>query len=278
MRRTSRDGIGAAYIPRPHWCGVHPATALVRRTSRDGIDAAYIPRRHWCGVHPATLWSISVVAGFSPRLLPRTAHFVLARRFRAEQVTRKIIPSAAHHVWIVAETMVSVRQQQQIKILVRFDELTDDEQRVVRGNVVVHRAMREQQLALEILREILVRLIVVVRLAIGCAPEQSLPFLAPIIFIIAVVVVSGFGDAHLEEIRIPEHRIGSRVAAAGVSINSGAVYIDPRVLLGELFHSGYLVRQRVVAHVSEVGVMKLLGAPRRTHSIDLDDNETQLCE
>src|SRR6267142_1589314 len=265
--------MGAVYIPRRYWWGVNPATALVLRTSRDGIDAAYIPRRHWCGVHPATLWSISVVAGFSPRLLPRTAHFVLARRFRAKQVTRKIIPSAAHHVWIVAETMVSVRQQQQIKILVRFDELTDDEQRVVRGNVVVHRAMREQQLALEILREILVRLIVVVRLAIGCAPEQSLPFLAPIVFVIAIVVVTGFGDADLEEIRIPEHGIRRSVTTAGVSINSGAVYIDPRVLLRQLFHSGDLVGQRIVAHVSVIGVMKLLGSPGRSHSINLDHNE-----
>jgi len=59
---------------------------------------------------------------------------------------------------------------------------------------------------------------------------------------------------------------------------NGAVYIDPRILLGQLFHRGHLVGQRVVAHVSEVGIMKLLGAPGRTHSIDLHDNEAQLCE
>ena len=55
-----------------------------------------------------------------------------------------------------------VGQQEQVEILVGFDKGVDQQQRVVRRHVVVHGAVGEEQVALEIFREVLIGLIVVV--------------------------------------------------------------------------------------------------------------------
>ena len=49
--------------------------------------------------------------------------------------------------------MGAVRKQNKIEVLVRLDQLVDNEQRVVRRYVIVHGAVREQQLPFEIFRE-----------------------------------------------------------------------------------------------------------------------------
>ena len=50
-----------------------------------------------------------------------------------------------------------VWQHEQVEILVRLDQCIDDERGVVRRHVVVERAVREEQLALQVLGERLVR-------------------------------------------------------------------------------------------------------------------------
>src|SRR5262249_49387763 len=65
----------------------------------------------------------------------RWMQFVPLRRLGAEQMTHKIVPAAADHVRLVPETMVPVREQQQIEILVRLDQLVDHDQRVVWRNI-----------------------------------------------------------------------------------------------------------------------------------------------
>ena len=67
-----------------------------------------------------------------------------------------------------------VRNHQQVEVLVRLDQRVDDEERVVRRHVVVHRAVREQQVPLQVLRERLVGFDVVVVGAVGIADEQAL--------------------------------------------------------------------------------------------------------
>ena len=99
-----------------------------------------------------------------------------------------------------------VRQQHQVEILVRFDQRFDDEQRLGRRHVRIHRPVREHQLALEVLGKVLVRLDLVVVSPIGILHEQALIALAPVVLVVALIVVSRFGDPDLEEIGIAEHR------------------------------------------------------------------------
>src|SRR6185503_17597218 len=80
----------------------------------------------------------------------------------------------------------------------------------------------------------------------------------------------------LEEVRIAEHRACGRKSSSGVTVNAGAIYVDPRKPRGELFHSAHLIGQRVVAHIAVVRVMEFLGARGVSHTIDLDHDKTQL--
>ncbi len=74
--------------------------------------------------------------------------------------------------------MTLIRQHQQIEILVRFNERVDDQQRVVRRHIVVHRAMRQKQMSLQVFRQALVCLVAIV----GPAEQALIPF-APIVFL-----------------------------------------------------------------------------------------------
>ncbi len=146
------------------------------------------------------------------------------------------------------------------------------------GHVGVAGAVGEEQLPLQVSRHELVGLVVVVRGAVRVRLEQPLPLLAPVVLVLAVVVVAGLRDADLEEVRVAEHRVGGRVAAAGVAVDAGAGEVDPRVALGQLLHGGDLVRQAVVAHVAVVGGVERLRPHRRAHGVDLDDDEAELGE
>ena len=135
--------------------------------------------------------------------------------------------------------------------------------------------MGQQQVALQIPGYQLVGLIVIIRGAAGLGFQQALPFLGPIVFIFAIVVVAGLGDTDLEEIGVVEHGAGSGIAAAGVAVDAGAVDVDPREALRQLAHAGNLIRERVVAEIAEVGFVEFLTAPRRAHAIDFHHDEAE---
>jgi len=61
-----------------------------------------------------------------------------------------------------------------------------------------------------------------------------------------------------------------------MAVDPCAVYINPRIELGKLLHSGHLIGQRVVAHVAVISVVKFLAAPRRTHAVNLHNDEPQV--
>src|SRR5207244_4815551 len=110
----------------------------------------------------------------------------------------------------------------------------------------------------------------------GTSRQQSLVALTPIVLVFALVVIASLRDSDLEEIRIAEHRVGGGEPAAGVSVDSGAIDIDPREPLRQLLHAGNLIGQCVVSHLAVVGVVKRLRSPRRAHAVDLDDYEPKL--
>src|SRR5215471_13245156 len=102
-------------------------------------------------------------------------------------------------------------------------------------------------MAFEILGEVLIRLDVVVVRTVSVTDDESLVAFAPIVLILALIVISRFRDSGFEEIREAEHRRRRREAAAGVTPDAGARQIDERILLRQVLHAGDLVRYRVVA-------------------------------
>ena len=112
----------------------------------------------------------------------------------------KVIPPATHHVGLVSETVSPVRQQDQVEIFVGLDQRVYDEQGAVVRDVVVEGTVGEQQFALQILREVLVRLAVVAIRLVVVTDQETLPLLSPVVLVDAVVVVACLGNADLEEI------------------------------------------------------------------------------
>ena len=103
---------------------------------------------------------------------------VFVRWLRTQQVAHEVVPSAPRHVERRAPiAVVLVGQKQQIKILVGLDEFVHHQQRVVRRNVVIQRAVRQQQVSLQILSEVLIGLIIVIGSPVGIFYQQPLiPF------------------------------------------------------------------------------------------------------
>src|SRR5947209_2305329 len=63
-----------------------------------------------------------------------------------------------------------------------------------------------------------------------------------------------------------------------MAVYAGPLDINPRVAAGQLLHARHLIRQRVVAHVAVIGLVKLLRSPGRPGAVDFDDHETELRE
>src|ERR1700735_783950 len=135
-----------------------------------------------------------------------------------------------------------VGKQEEIEILVGFDERVDDKEGVVGRDVVVHGAVGKQEVAFQIFGHVLIGLVVVVGGAVRIFHEQALVAFAPVVFILAIIVVARLGNSHLEKIGITKHGVGSGVAAAGMAVDSSAVDIDPGIFRGGFFHSRDLVR------------------------------------
>ena len=89
-------------------------------------------------------------------------------------------------------------------------------------------------------------------------------------------MVAGARDGHLEEVRIPQHRVGRREAAARMPEDPDAIEIDELVLRGELLDGRDVIGQPIIAEVAVVVVVKCLRAERRAEVIELDDDEPEL--
>ena len=97
-------------------------------------------------------------------------------------------------------------------------------------------------MALQILGDVLIGLVVVVRGSVRLPLEQPLIPFTPVVFVFAVVVIPRFGDSHFEEVRIPEHGIRRSVTSARVAVNPRFLEVNPRIPLRQLLHPGQLVR------------------------------------
>jgi hypothetical protein len=89
-------------------------------------------------------------------------------------------------------------------------------------------------------------------------------------------VVAALGPAYLEEIGVTEHGIGGGIAAARVPPYAGAVEVDPRIVVRELFDGGDLVRECVIAHIAEPVALETGRAERRADAVDRHHDEAQL--
>ena len=87
--------------------------------------------------------------------------------------------------------------------------------------------MCKQQMPLQVLREILICLCIVVTLAIRPNFFEPAPLLVPIVFVNAAIMVATLGDTYLEEVREVEHRRSRRITTAGVPPDPYAVKVNP---------------------------------------------------
>src|SRR6266508_1275319 len=158
---------------------------------------------------------------------------IFLRRLGTEEVPDEVVPAAPHHVIAVRLKPVTlIWEHQEVEVLVRLDQRIGQEHRVRWRHMVVHATMCEQQLAVQIPGVRLVRFSSVVVRGI-LSHQQPLVALAPVVFIIAVVMIAGFRYADVEEIAELEHRRRSGEPAAGMSPDPDLVDVDERITLRE---------------------------------------------
>src|SRR5579862_1071686 len=105
-------------------------------------------------------------------------------------------------------------------------------------------------MALEMGGQKLIGLIVVIARPVRIALQQPLVHLTPRVLVVAIVVITAFGPADLEEVRIPEQGVGGGIAAARMPPDADPSEIDPAVTCAELLERRDLVGQSVVAHIA----------------------------
>ena len=212
-------------------------------------------------------------------VLGQTAHLVFGGRGAACEIADEVIPAAAGGVRRVGVVPVRcVGDDQEIEILVGVHQGFDYKECVGHWHVVIHGAVHEEEVAFEVFGGELVGLIVIVGGPVGVADEETLPLLAPVILVEAVIVIAAFADADFEEVGEVEHGGCSSGASAGVAIDADARGVDPGEAGGELPDPGDLVGDGVVAHVPVVGVVECPGAERGAGAVDADDDKAQLGE
>lgn len=241
----------------------------------------------WCGVGNGVAGEEDVVRGDAGRGSLRGTHGVgvwlhrvLERRRVPGEIAGEEVPAATHHVLAAfAVAVVSVGKEDEIEVFVGFDEGVDEQKGVVEGDVVVHGAVGEEQVALEVFGVELVGLSGVVGGAVGVFVLEATPFFGPVVLVHALVVIAGLGDANLEEIRIAEHGGSGGVAAAGVAPDADAVEVDEGVFRGEFADAGDLVGEGVVGGVDGVDAfMEALGAEVGAHAVEAKDDEAEIGE
>ncbi len=171
--------------------------------------------------------------------------------------------------------MAAVRHHDEVEVFIRLDERVGHQHRVRGRHVAVHRAVRDEQLALEIVCQQVVCLIVVVRGSVWVHFQQSLPLLSPIVLVVAVVVVARLRHRNVVEVWIAHDGVRRGVTPAGVTVDADVLGIDPGMTRAELADAGHLIRQSVVSHVAIVRIVEPLGATRRPHRVEFDDNEAE---
>ena len=102
-------------------------------------------------------------------------------------------------------------QEQHVESFVGLDEGIDHTDRVGRMDVIVHVAMNQHKVALEVLCELLVGVDVIDEGGVTLVDllEDSMVLFTPPAVVDAVVMVSGAGNRHLEEVRILEDGCGA---------------------------------------------------------------------
>src|SRR5438876_1051710 len=68
---------------------------------------------------------------------------VVPRRLDAEKIPHEVVPGAAHHVRLGGESVIPVRHDEEVEVLVRLDQLVDHELCRYRMDVVVEGAVGE---------------------------------------------------------------------------------------------------------------------------------------
>ena len=103
--------------------------------------------------------------------------------------------------------------------------------------------------------------------------------LAPPSVVDAVVVVSGAGDCHLEEIRIFEDGSSAHETAAGVAVDAHPLRVDERMSGRKLLYGIFLILETIVAQIAVAVVVVPLRTVRMAAAVAHgDDNHPQLGE
>src|ERR1017187_5966944 len=104
----------------PHSTGKHPVSRCSKAGGRVPAEVCPVYAIHLAHSRTAARPSLRRREASAPAARGRI-ELVPGGGLGAQQIAHEIIPAAAHHVGLIAETVIAVGQQQQIEILIRLD-------------------------------------------------------------------------------------------------------------------------------------------------------------
>src|SRR5579875_2293765 len=215
--------------------------------------------------------------GFCPGLQPRSIRNRLlfldsevCWRGHTEQILHEIIPPAAVEIQVSAFAMKHVRHKQHVEVFVGLDQGVDQTHGFDWMDIFVYIAVLEQQMALSVCGDGLVRLrrvvwpqgIALVQLVPPCRIETG-------------IVVPGDRNADFIEIGILQECVRRTITASRSSINTYTCEIHVGVPLGHLPDHGDVILKDA-AKVSVGEEMERARASRRAATVDHDHNKAKL--
>ena len=146
--------------------------------------------------------------------------------------------------------MPCVGEYHQVEVFVGLLQGIHHQVGIVGWHIIVHTAMGQHEFSFQVTGIDLVGLFGIVRCPIGAFLFQPDITLAPVVFVIAVIVITGFGNAHFIKVRVSEHGVGRCKAATRMSPDAYFVEIHVRACSCQLFDSRNLVVEGIGAHVT----------------------------
>ena len=149
--------------------------------------------------------------------------------------------------------MALTGDEQHVEALPSLDQFIHDNDGVGGVYVIIYIAMNQEQMAFQVLRQLLVGGNLAFKRDVARLVGDllhAMMLLAPPTVVDVVVVITGARDSHLEEIRIEQHSGCGHKSATGVAVNTYPINIHIGIASTQLLDRCLVIRQGIVTQVA----------------------------
>lgn len=172
--------------------------------------------------------------------------------------------------------------EQHIETFPSFDQFINDDNGIGGVDVIIHIAMNQEQMALQVLRQLLVGRDLALERDISSLVGDlvhAMVLLAPPTVVDVVVMITCARDGHFEEIRIEQHGRCGHEPSSGMAVNADPVDIHVGIAGAQLLDRSLVIGQGIVSQVAiAVVVIPFRAAGVSASVTHANHDEAGLCQ